>query len=141
MKIEGKVWKSRTDNLWLAEIPLLDLLTQAQTKEEVPAMVKDAIELYINDPAFSVDATLSNNQLLVDSSDSRKLIALALKRQRQKNRLTLAAVSEQLRAKSINEYAQYEQGKHLPSLEKLQELLQAIDPSLEPYLGLGKRNV
>lgn len=138
MKIEGKVWKSRTDSFWLAEVPFLDILTQAETKEETPAMVKDAIELYVNDPTYFVDVTLINNQLLIDSNDSRKLIALALKRQRQKNKLKLSDVTEHLGAKSINEYAQYEQGKHLPSLEKLEELLRAIDPRLQPYLGIGK---
>ncbi len=136
MQITGKIWKNKHDNFWLAEVPFLDVLTQAETKEETPEMVKDAIELYINDPAFLAIVTLSNNQLLIDSNNPKKLIALALKRQRQKNKLKLSDVTELLKAKSINEYAQYEQGKHLPSIEKLEELLRAIDPQLKPYLGM-----
>ena len=42
MKIVGKIWKSKEDKFWLAEIPSLDLMTQATTKKEIPAMVKDA---------------------------------------------------------------------------------------------------
>ncbi len=136
MQIVGKIWNSKHDNFWLADVPGLRILTQAETKEETAGMVKDAIELYINDPAFLAIVTLSNNQLLIDSNNPKKLIALALKRQRQKNKLKLSDVTELLKAKSINEYAQYEQGKHLPSIEKLEELLRAIDPQLKPYLGM-----
>ena len=60
MQITGKIWKNKHDNFWLAEVPFLDVLTQAETKEETPEMVKDAIELYINDPAFLAIVTLSN---------------------------------------------------------------------------------
>lgn len=89
MKIEGKVWESSTDGFWLAEVPFLDILTQAETKEETPAMVKDAIELYVNAPTYSAVVTLANNRLLIESNYPRKLIALALKRQRQKNNLLI----------------------------------------------------
>jgi hypothetical protein len=39
-------------------------------------------------------------------------------------------VASSLRATSINEYAQYQQGKHVPSFEKFDQLLKAIDPEL-----------
>ena len=45
-----------------------------------------------------------------------------------KNNLKLEDVAEAINAKSINEYAQYEQAKHLPSFEKFQQFLDAIDP-------------
>ena len=136
MKIGGKIWKSRKDNFWLAEIPLLDLVTQAETKEELSEMVKDAIELLVDDNTFFAEVALSNNNLFIDSNDTKKLIALILKRQRQKRSLRLEEVASQLKAKSINEYAQYEQGKHLPSIEKLEQLLKAIDPALMPFISL-----
>jgi predicted RNase H-like HicB family nuclease len=51
-QITGRVWKSRKDAFWLAEIPLLNLMLQAKSKEEIPATAIDAIELLIDDPTF-----------------------------------------------------------------------------------------
>ena len=141
MKIIGKVWKSRKDQFWLAEIPFLDLLVQATSKEEIPETIKDAIELLVDDPNFLVDVTMTNNILFLDSNDPKKVIALILKRQRRKKSLKLEEVASHLNAKSINEYAQYEQGKHLPSFEKFNQLLNAIDPELMPYIHAVKRPV
>ena len=59
---------------------------------------------------------------------------MMLKSQRQKQGLTLAEVANSLNAKSVIEYAQYEQGKHLPSLEALAKFLEAIDPELHVSL-------
>ena len=130
------MWKSRKDSFWLAEVPFLDLMVQAESKDEIGEMVKDAIELHIDDPSFMVAVTVAGDQLFIESNNPKKLIALILKRQRLKKRLKLDEVSSHLAAKSINEYAQYEQGKHLPSFEKFQQLLKAIDPNLEPVMTL-----
>jgi hypothetical protein len=136
MKIAGKVWKSRKDQFWLAQIPLLSLMVQAETKEEIPSMAKDAIELLVNDPKFVVEATLSGKSLFIESNNDKKLMGLILKRQRRKNNLSLEDVQANLGAKSINEYSQYERGKHLPSFDKFEQLLKAIDPVLSPVLSL-----
>ncbi len=119
----------------MAEIPLLDVVTQAHAKREILAMVKDAIETLVGDKTFSVRVTMHENVVCIDSSETKHLIALILKRQRRKRKLTLEDVSEKLHAKSINEYAQYEQGKHLPSFEKFEQLLNAIDPKLAPVIS------
>jgi predicted RNase H-like HicB family nuclease len=136
MNISGKVWKSRKDESWLAEVPLLDVMTQAESKEEIPEMVKDAIELLVDDASFIITVTMDQGLVCVESSDPKKLIALMLRRQRLKRNLKLEEVASHLRAKSINEYAQYEQGKHLPSFAKLEQLLKAIDPALIPVISL-----
>ncbi len=81
MKIEGTVWKSRKDGMWLAEIPFLNLMVQATTKEEIPEMAKDALELLIEDTTCAVDITLIGNTLYVEASDQKKIISLILKRQ------------------------------------------------------------
>lgn len=138
MKIEGKFWKSKKSPFWLAEIPLLDLVTQAEAKEKLPEMVKDALESLINDLNFSVTVTLFDNQLFIDSNDPKRLIALMLKRQRHKKGLTQEQVTANLKSKSANDYAQYEQAKHMPTIEKLEELLHAIDPKLRPYLSASE---
>lgn len=136
MKIVGNIWKSEEDKFWLAEIPALDLMTQAKNKKEIPGMVKDAIELLVDDSAFSVDVTVLNNFVFLDANDTKKLIALILKRQRQRKHLNLEEVASHLKARSINEYAQYEQGRHLPSFEKFEQLLKAIDPGLDLFMSL-----
>lgn len=138
MKIAGKVWKSRKDSLWLAEIPFLNVMTQAESKEEIPEMVQDAIELLADDGKFSVQVVLENSSLYVEANDIKKLIALILKRQRLKKGFKLEEVSSHLKAKSINDYAQYERGKHLPSMEKFEQLLRAIDPALMPIMTLRR---
>lgn len=132
MKIGGKFWKS--DQFWLVDIPILNLMTQASTKKEIPEMVKDAIELLVDDVNFTVDVTIAHNAVFIDTNDPKKLVALILKRQRHKKNLKLEQVAMFLKAKSINEYAQYEQGKHLPSFEKFEQLLKAIDPELMPFV-------
>jgi hypothetical protein len=136
MKIIGKVWKSETDKFWLAEIPSLDLMVQAARKKEIPDMVKDAVELLIDDSAFSATVTMIDDFVFLDANDTKKLIALILKRQRQKKHLNLEEVASHLQARSINEYAQYEQGRHLPSFEKFEQLLKAIDPELTFFMSL-----
>lgn len=135
MKIAGRVWKSKKDTLWIVEVPFLDFMTQATTKEEIPEMVKDAIELLIDDPSFSVNVTVIDNTVLIKSNNQKKLMALILKRQRIRCRLKLEDVAVQLKAKSINDYAQYEQGKHMPSFEKFEKLLKAIDPNLSTFIS------
>ena len=55
-------------------------------------------------------------------------MALLLRRQRESRGLTLAEAAERLGQRSKNAYARYEQGKAMPTVEKLEELLQAIAP-------------
>lgn len=135
MKIIGKVWKSRTDDFWLVEVPLLDVMTQAESKKETASMIKDAIECLVDDSSFVVQASLIGTIVCIEANDPKKLIALILKQQRYRKKLTLEEVAQHLNAKSINEYAQYEQGKHQPSFEKFAQLLQAIDPNLAPVIS------
>ena len=56
------------------------------------------------------------------------LLALLLRRQRERHGLTLSEVAERLGQRSRNAYARYEQGRAMPSVEKLEQLLKAIAP-------------
>ncbi len=123
MIIRGTMWKSSESQGWLVEVPLLDVMTQAESKEEVPEMVKDAIESLVYEPDFYVDVVYQDSILFIKPSIPKKLVAFLLKQQRLRRRLTLEEVTSNLNAKSINEYAQYEQGKHMPSFENLEQLL------------------
>lgn len=73
-----------------------------------------------------IKVTTSNDSVILEANDTKKIIALILKRQRQKNNLRLEEVAKHLHARSINEYAQYEQGRHLPS----------IDPKITLFMSL-----
>lgn len=82
MVLNGAYWQSSHDGLWLAEIPDLNLMVQAAAKEEIPEMVKDAIELLVDHPDFVIDAILTDANLSIQSNDPKKLIALIEKRKR-----------------------------------------------------------
>lgn len=135
MRLVGKTWKSKKSDIWLAEIPILDLATQAESPQDIPDMVKDAIECLVNKSKFKVSVEKRKGELFIESNNPKLLTGLILKRQRSRKHMTLEEVTANLGAKSINDYAQYEKGKHLPSLEKLESLLKAIDPARKPVLS------
>ncbi len=80
MTIKGCIFKSDDGKAWLAEVPCLDLMTQGDTQAEVSEMVKDAIELHVNNPGFEVEVHLADNQLTICANDSKKLIGLVRER-------------------------------------------------------------
>jgi transcriptional regulator with XRE-family HTH domain len=55
-------------------------------------------------------------------------VALLLRRQRERQGLTLAEAAKRMGQRSRNAYARYEQGKAVPTVEKLEQLLEAIAP-------------
>src|ERR1700722_1995881 len=133
MELEGKVWKNKKH--WLVEVSSLNIMTQGRTREEALFMIKDAIleyisyyfesdrkgfELQVNDYKKSVIGITSNNNKL--------LLALSLRKQREKSGSTVREVSERLGSKSPNSYAQYEKGKTRISLDQYEKLLHAANP-------------
>ena len=138
MRFEGRVWKDRGSKYWLVEVPLLDVMTQGASKNAAYSMIADAIEALVNQKGFKVDVRpLGNESFTVGSSPGSAMVALMLKRQREAHRLTLAEVARSLGQKSPNAYARYEQGKSLPTVEKLNKLMKAIDPGFEPILKVA----
>ena len=133
MRFNGKVYKD--GKFWLAELPLLDAMTQGQTRKEAYAMVKDLLESLANRPGFKVTVHPGKHgDFEVSSTDPRVLISLFLRRQRERSGLSLSEAAERLGAKSRNAYARYEQGTSMPSLEKLTELYQAVAPGRDIVL-------
>jgi len=57
-----------------------------------------------------------------------------LRRQRQKEGLSLTEMAKRLDVKSRNAYARYEQGKAIPTVEKLAHLLHAVQPKRDILL-------
>ena len=124
---------------WLIEAPALDVMTQGRTKKEAYEMLADAVELLVNDPDFKVKVHVASKgqDVTLSANDPDQLIALMLRRQREKYGLTLQELAERLGSKSPNTFARYEQGKARPTLSKLLELIEAIDPELAPILKLA----
>ncbi len=127
MRFEGRVWKEGEH--WLIEVPALHALTQGYTKEEAYEMIKDLIETMVAEPGFEVTVySHSSDEIEVGANDVKALVALLLRRQRERQGITLAEAAERLQQKSRNAYARYEQGQAVPTIEKLEELLKAIVP-------------
>ena len=135
MYLQGKVW--RDGKFWLIEIEILDVMTQGKTKREAYKMLKDAIELLVNKKGFKVTVLpKEGSEFFIKASNEQELIAFMLKQQRIKNHLTIQEITHRLRVNSINAYAQYEQGKSLPSLTKIQKFLSAMNRNLLLTLNL-----
>lgn len=130
MRFQGKL--SRDGKWWLAEVPVFAAMTQGHTRKEAIEMIADWFASLVDRKGFSVQVHATGKDAFeVGAQDSRAMIALLLKRQRQHSGLSLAQVAERLGAKSRNAYARYEQGVSVPTVDKLDELLRAIAPDRE----------
>lgn len=137
MRFPGRL--QRDGQHWLAEVPVFDAMTQGRTRAEALDMIVDWFAAMVGRPRFAVRAVnVRGADFEIAAADTRPMISLLLRRQRQKSGLSLAAVAERLGAKSRNAYARYEQGATAPTVEKLTELLQAIAPDREIFVDLGK---
>ena len=90
MELEGKVWKSK--NQWLVEVPALDVMTQADSKEEALLMIKDAVmetvlSYFKNDVSKDFDIKVNDYKkgvIGITTTDNSLMLALSLRRQREK---------------------------------------------------------
>jgi Helix-turn-helix len=127
MRFRGKAYQD--GKVWLAEVPVLDTMAQGHTHKEALSMVKDLLETLANRPGFRVEVhSGQHGHFEVSSTDTRTLLSLLLRRQRERSGLSLAEAAERLGAKSRNAYARYERGTSVPTVEKLTKLLEAVSP-------------
>jgi DNA-binding transcriptional regulator YiaG len=127
MRFSGKIYKD--GKFWLAEIPILSLMTQGHTKREAYEMVADMLESLANKKDFKAEVyKKSKDTFEVSSSEPKHMISLLLQRKRELSGLSLSQVATRLGASSRNTYARYEQGKSVPTVERLNELLHAVCP-------------
>lgn len=134
MRFNGKIYKD--GKFWLAEVPILETMTQGHTRKEAFEMVADLIETLADKPGFKVDVIpKTRDEFEVGASDTKTLIRLLLKRQREQNGLSLSEASKRLGATSRNAYARYERGDCMPTVEKLIQLLQAVSPGKDIVLN------
>ncbi len=134
MEMEGKVW--RDGKFWLVEVPTLDAMTQGRTRKEALGMIKDLVlemaRCYFNSDikkGFTVTVTDYKKDVIgISSNDNKLLLALSLRKQREKSGSTVREAAERLGSKSPNAYAQYEKGRTRISLDKYEQLLHAANP-------------
>ena len=130
MRFSGKIFKD--GKFWLAEIPILDLMTQGRTKKEAYEMVADMLETMVNREGFRIQVHKgTKNSFEVSSSEPKHMVSLLLQRKREISGLSLSQVASRLGTTSRNTYARYEQGRSVPSVEKLNELLHAVCPQTD----------
>ena len=140
MRFEGILIKpaGRKNRYWSVDIPILHIHTQGKSRRDALFMARNAIESLLEKKEFRVRIHAGEiDTFTIDSDNPTAFIAFMLKRQRQFRGLTVREVAANLNSKSPNAYAQYEQGRVKPSMDKLVELMRAIDPEFEPVLKAG----
>jgi len=140
MRFVGRVFK--VGRYWAIEVPILGVVTQGRTRKEAFEMVADAIEVLVNKRGFRVEVFPGDGEYFeVGSANVAALTALLLRRQRVKRGLTLSDVTKRMGARSLNSYARYEQGRSVPSIKRLSQLLAAVSQGGEFVLveSRGKR--
>ena len=134
MRFSGKIYKD--GKYWLAEIPILDLMTQGRNKREAYEMVADMLDTMVNQKDFEITVFKGKKDTFeVGSSDAKYFVRLLLQRKRELSGLSLSQVASRLGMSSRNTYARYEQGKSVPSVEKLNDLLRAVCPETDIVIG------
>lgn len=140
MRFVGRVFK--VGRYWAIEVPILGVVTQGRSRKEAFEMVADAIEVLVNKKGFRVEVFPGHDEYFeVGSPNVAALTALLLRRQRVKRGLTLSDVTKRMGARSLNSYARYEQGRSVPSIKRLSQLLAAVSQGGEFVLteSRGKR--
>jgi predicted RNase H-like HicB family nuclease len=137
MRFEGRIWKDGKH--WLVEVPELGAMTQGRSRDEAYEMIKDLVETMADEPEFEVTVhPCSEDRFEIGANDVKTLVALLLRRQREKRGISLAEAAKRLEQKSRNAYARYEQGQTVPTVEKLEKLLKAIAPDQELVWRLAR---
>lgn len=127
MRLSGRIWKD--GKFWLAEVPMLDAMTQGHSQAEALRMIGDLIETMLNKEGLRVDIFPgARGTFEIGCEDAASLVAVMLRRLREKHGLSLAEVARRLGTRSKTAYARYEQGRSVPTVEKLFELLAAVAP-------------
>jgi hypothetical protein len=127
MRFEGKV--VRDGRFWLAEIPLLDAVTQGRTRAEALGMIGDWLETMVHRHGFRAEVhPRGKYEFEVSGNDVAAMTALLLRRRRESSGVSLREVASRLGASSRNAYARYERGDVVPTVDKLDALLKATSP-------------
>ena len=78
MRFSGKIYKD--GRFWLAEIPILDAMTQGHTQKEAIEMAADMVETMANKEGFRVEVALVSGNKARKGVTSRNGMGLANRR-------------------------------------------------------------
>lgn len=142
MELEGKIWKDK--KFCLVEVPSLDAMTQGRTRKEALAMIKDLVKEMVISYFPNVDiedlevgvVDHKGQSIGIMTNNNSLILALSLRRQREKSGSTIRDVVERLGSASPNAYAQYEKGRTRISLEHYERLLHAANPYRQAHLRI-----
>ena len=130
MRFEGKL--VRDGRFWLAEIPMLDAMTQGRTRAEALSMIADWVETMVNRRDFKAEVHPHGKaEFELAGNDVPAMTALLLRRRREASGASLRDVATRLGASSRNAYARYERGEVVPTVDKLDALLKATSPDTD----------
>lgn len=137
LKFEGKL--SKANKYWAVSVQALDIYTQGKTKKDALDMIREAISLSMGlKKSFIKAQTIGNDRFVLSSrktKDDKFLMALMLKNQRAKHGLSLREVADRLGV-SKHAYAQYEQGRALPSIAKVEEYIRVMNKNAHVVLNI-----
>ncbi len=125
MRLVGNYYKD--GKFWLCELPFIQLMDQGRTKKECLIMIKDAIEILINDKEFKCEVTeLGNGKFAVGTSQVKTLAAFVVRRLREAQGLTIREAGTLLGMKSHTEYARHESGKVAMNMETFNRYVEVL---------------
>jgi Helix-turn-helix len=128
MRFEGRL--VRDGRWWLAEVPILEALTQGRTRKEALEMIADWLETMIDRQDFVATVyPRGPRDFEIAGSDAAGMIALLLRRRRETAGTSLRDLALRLGSSSRNAYARYERGDAVPTVAKLDALLKATSPN------------
>jgi len=130
MMITGRIWKD--GNEWLAESETIDVCTQGTSQADAAEMLADAIETLVDRPSFKVrvGSVGPDGVVAVEANEPATFAAFILQRLREQSGKSLADVALTMGKSSKNAFARYEQGEAVPTIDKFEELLQAVAPGM-----------
>ena len=137
MKFIGTIHKKvKNEKFHSIEIPDLGIYTQGKNIEDSLNMAKDSLEELLN---IKVEVKqLEDTTFTITAKNLKPLVARFLSTMRLEAGLTIMEVTKKLGKTSPNFYAQYEQGKSLPSMEMISEFIRVISPETSLLLVTKK---
>jgi len=145
VEFTGNIRESKEADLsWRIEVSSLCIFAYGGTRKEVFERLHDLIitslELHFKEnlqKGFKLDIIDHGDGTVgVEGSDQKVLMALALRKQRERKGSSVRQVSGKMGSSSPAAYARYEKGEISMSLEKFDQLLKAIDSKHTLFLTI-----
>ena len=84
VRLAGKIWQNGEH--WLVEVPVLDVMTQGNTRADALRMIADLIATMADEEGFSVAVNSgASGVITIEASNAGPLAAVMHRRQREKH--------------------------------------------------------